>query len=71
MVLALRAFSWNTLLGTLSNHDNDDNNNVKQQLVLQQQQQQQQQQQFYSKAKKYIKHTHCLHLAKAIRGRIE
>ena len=60
---SLRAFSWNTILGTLSNYD-DDNNNVKQQLVLQQQQQQ-----FYSKAKKYIKHTHCLHLAKAIRGR--
>ena len=53
------------MLGTLSNYDNEDNNNVKQQLVLQQQQQQQ----FCSKAKKYIKHTHCLHLAKAIRGR--
>ena len=61
---SLRAFSWNTILGTLGNYD-DENNNVKQQLVLQQQQQQQ----FYSKAKKYIKHTHCLHLAKAIRGR--
>ena len=61
---SLRAFSWNTILETLSNYD-DDNNNVKQQLVLQQQQQQQ----FYSKAKKYIKHTDCRHLAKAIRGR--
>ena len=29
----------------------------------------QQQQQLYQKAKKYIKHTHCLHLAKAIRGK--
>ena len=38
---SLRAFSWNTILGTLSNYDDDDNNNVKQQLVLQQQQQQQ------------------------------
>ena len=28
---------------------------------MQQQQQQQQQQQFYWTAKKYIKHTHCLH----------
>ena len=34
---SLRAFSWNTILGTLGNYD-DDNNNVKQQLVLQQQQ---------------------------------
>ena len=34
---SLRAFSWNTILGTLGNYDDDDNNNVKQQLEQQQQ----------------------------------